>query len=113
MRWRGCFRARWMRRAGSWKAGSNRGSGDQDDLSPRISLQDLAMRPRCFGEREFLVDDRTQNPCFEGCADALMDGADLEVGGVHEGHPADVGVAGHRLSRVDLDAASIADDHDA
>ena len=63
-----------------------------------------------FGEGQFLVDQRAEGAGFEGGDDSCVDAAEVVVGGVHEGHAANVGVAHHGLPRVDLDATAVADD---
>src|SRR5258706_11944864 len=85
----------------------------QDDLPARIAFQNLVMRFGGVGQWHFHIDDRPKNSSFQRCTQGTVYGEEVGVGGEHQGHAADVGVAGHRLPRVDLDAASIAHDHDA
>ena len=71
------------------------------------------MRLSCFGQRKFFSDDRTQRSVFQTGHERGVNACQLCRRRIRKDHPAHIGIALHRVPRIDFDRAAAPDDHNA
>src|SRR5690606_36383206 len=81
-------------------------SRNQYDLAVAVALHDQFMRFGGISQRKILLQDRHERAISQACAQGGVDFRQFFLARGHQGHAANVGVAPHRITWVDLDRAA-------